>query len=57
MEVADLPVAFGPKMADKLSASFSHKKKEVFEITPGILSEFADVTHTQVIGKSFVSWL
>ena len=57
MEVADLPVAFGPKMADKLSASFSHKKKEVFEITPGILSEFADVTHTQVIRKSFVSWL
>ena len=55
MEVADLPVAFGPKMADKLSASLSHKKKEVFEITPGILSEFADVTHTQVIRKSFVS--
>ena len=57
MEVADLPVAFGPKMADTLSVSFSHKKEEVFEITPGILSEFADVTHTQVIRKSFVSWL
>ena len=36
MEMADLPVAFGPKMADQLSASLSHQKKRVFESTPGI---------------------
>ena len=52
MEMADLPVAFGPKMADKLSASLSHQKKRVFESTPGILSNFADVIHIPlVIGK------
>ena len=52
MEMADLPVAFGPKMADKLSASLSHQKKRVFESTPGILSKFVDVIHSPlVIGK------
>ena len=32
MEMADLPVAFGPKMADKLSASLSHQKKEFLNL-------------------------
>ena len=56
MEMADLPVAFGPKMADKLSASLSHQKKRVFESTPGILSKFADVIHTPCDRKSFLYW-
>ena len=43
--LADLPVAPGPKMHDKLSASLSYHKKDVFNFTPGILSEFSDVTH------------
>ena len=46
MEMADLLVAVGPKMAEEHSASLSHQKKEVFELTPSIISEFADVTHT-----------
>ena len=54
MEMADLPVAFGPKMADKLSASLSHQKKRVFEFTPGILSKFVDVIHTPCDRKSFL---
>ena len=53
MEVADLPVAVGPKMADKLCVSLSRHKKEVFKLTPGILSEFADVTHTLGDRKTF----
>ena len=54
MEMADLLVAFGPKMADKLSASLSHQKKRVFESTPGILSKFVDVIHTPCDRKSFL---
>ena len=54
MEMADLPVAFGPKMADQLSASLSHQKKRVFESTPGILSKFVDVIHTPCDRKSFL---
>ena len=44
MEMADLPVAVGPKMAEKLSVSLSCQWEEVFELTPVILCEFADVT-------------
>lgn len=44
-QIADLAVALGPKMHDKLSASLSYHKKDVFKFTPGILSEFSDVTH------------
>ena len=46
MQMADLPVAVGPKRAEKLSVSLSCQGKEVFKLTPGILSEFADVTQT-----------
>ena len=53
MEVADLPVAVGPKTADKLRVSLSRHKKEVFKLTPGILSKFADVTHTSNDRKNF----
>ena len=46
MQMADLPVAVGPKRAEKLSVSLSCQGKEVFKLIPGILSEFADVTQT-----------
>ena len=44
-QMADLAVALGPKMHDKLCASLSYHKKDVFKFTPGILSEFSDVAH------------
>ena len=53
MQMADLPVAVGPKRAEKLSVSLSCQGKEVFNLTPGILSEFADVTHTLCDRKKF----
>ena len=53
MKMADLPVAVGPKIAEEHSASLSRQKKAVFELTPGILSEFADVTHTLCDRKKF----
>ena len=56
MEMADLLVAVGPKMAEEHSAYLSHQKKEVFELTPSIVSEFADVTHnthTLCVRKKF----
>ena len=53
MQMADLPVAVGPKIADTLSVSLSRQKKAVFNLTPGILSEFADVTHTLCDRKKF----
>ena len=53
MEMADLPVAVGPKIAEELSIFLSHQKKRVFELTPGLLSEFTDVTHTLCDRKKF----
>ena len=53
MQMADLPVAVGPKRAEKLSVSLSCQRKEVFKLTPGILSEFADVTQTLGDRKKF----
>ena len=53
MQMADLPVAVGPKIADTLSVSLSRQGKEVSKLTPGILSEFADVTQTLCDRKKF----
>ena len=53
MKMADLLVAVGPKMAEEHSASLSRQKKEVFELTPSTVSEFADVTHTLCDRKKF----
>ena len=53
MEMADLPVAVGPKMAEKLSVSLSYQWEEVFELTPVILCEFADVTRKPGDRKKF----
>ena len=53
MQMADLPVAVGPKVADTLSVSLSRQGKEVSKLTPGMLSEFADVTQTLCDRKKF----
>ena len=53
ISMADLPVAVGPKMADKLSASLSRQKKRVFKLTPGILGQFADITHADSYRTKF----
>ena len=53
MEMADLPVAVGPKIAEELFIFLSHQKKRVFELTPGLLSEFTDVIHTLCDRKKF----
>ena len=42
---ADISVAVGPKASDKLTASLRSEKKEVFNITPGIISKFGNMTH------------
>ena len=53
-QMADLAVALGPKMHDKLSRSNSLRcQKNVFEFTPGILSNFSDVTQATNEGKNF----
>ena len=46
MQMADLPVGLGPKIAGRLSDSLTRQGKEVFKLTPGILTEFADITQT-----------
>ena len=53
MEMADLPVAKGPTMADKLSRSLSYQEKMVFEFTPGILGEFANIRQNTHDRKKF----
>ena len=50
---ADIPVAVGPKTADKLSASLRSKGKQVLGFTPGIISEFSSLTHATKDGTDF----
>ena len=42
---ADVPVAVGTKTTDDLSASLRPEGKQVFKLTPGIISEFSNLTH------------
>ena len=42
---ADVPLAIGHKMTDYLSASLRPKGKQVLNLTPGIISEFRNLTH------------
>ena len=48
---ANLPVAIGPKTTDDLSAPLRPKGKQVFNLTPGIVSEFSNVTHVTNDGR------
>ncbi|XP_073251855.1 D-inositol 3-phosphate glycosyltransferase-like [Porites lutea] len=50
---ADIPVAVGPKTADKLSASLRSKGKQVLGFTPGIISKFSSLTHATKDGTNF----
>ena len=50
---ADIPVAVGPKTADKLTASLRSKGKQVLGFTPGISSEFSSLTHATKDGTDF----
>ena len=50
---ANLRVAIGPKTTDDLSASLRPKGKQVFNLTPGIISEFSNLTHATNDGRNF----
>ena len=50
---ADIPVAVGPKTADKLTASLRSKGKQVLGFTPGISSELSSLTHATKDGTDF----
>lgn len=52
-EVADISVATGPKMSDTLNASLGYQKKRVFELTPGIISNFCDTKHSSMDKRKF----
>ena len=41
---ADVPVAIGPKTTDYLSASLRSEEKQVFNLTPGIISDLINLT-------------
>ena len=51
--LADIPLAVGPKTADKLTASLRSKGKQVFSFTPGIISQFSSLTHGTKDGTNF----
>ena len=50
---ADIPVAVGPKTADKLTASLRSKGKQVLSFTPGIISELSSLTQATKDGTNF----
>ncbi|KAL9961827.1 hypothetical protein ACROYT_G030853 [Oculina patagonica] len=50
-EMADLPVTIGPKTSDEFFRRCHNK--EVFKLTPGILSQFSDVKHATTDGTKF----
>ena len=54
-ELADQVLAVGPKLAEVFACSLrpSGKDQNVITLTPGIFSEFADVTHAAVEGEIF----
>ena len=50
---AYIPVGLGPKTSDDLTASLHSKGKQVFNLTPGIISELRNSTHATKDGKKF----
>ena len=50
---ANIPVATGPKTTDSLAASLRPKGKQVFNLTPGIIREFSNLTHATNDGRNF----
>ena len=49
---ANIPVAIGPKTTDGLSASLRPEGKQVFNLTPGIISRFSNLTHATNDGRN-----
>ena len=52
-EMADLVVTVGPKLAEEYRSHLQYCKKDVFEFTPGIFSEFSDVVQSNDEGRIF----
>ena len=50
---ANIPVAIGPKTTDDLSASLRSEGKQVFNLTPGIISEFSHLNHATNDGRNY----
>ena len=50
---ANIAVAIGPKTTDDLSASLRSEGKQVFNLTPGIISEFSNLNHATNDGRNF----
>ena len=55
-QMADLPIAIGQKMTEKLAASLCFHRKKIVNFTPGVLSEFSEIsdeTHARKDGGKF----
>ena len=50
---ASIPAAIGPKTTDDLSASLRSEGKQVFNLTPGIISEFSNLNHATNDGRNY----
>ena len=50
---ANISVAIGPKTTDDLSASLRSESKQVFNLTPGIISEFSNLNHATNDGRNY----
>ena len=50
---ANIAVAIGPKTTDDLSASLRSEGKQVFDLTPGIISEFSNLNHATNDGRNY----
>ena len=52
-EMADFVVTVGPKLAEEYRSHLQYCKKDIFEFTPGIFSEFSDVVQRKDEGRIF----
>ena len=43
-QMADLPIAIGQKMTEKLAASLCFDRQKIVNFTPGVLSEFSEIS-------------
>ena len=50
---AHFAVAIGPKTTDDLSASLRSEGKQVYNLTPGIISEFSNLNHATCDGRNY----
>ena len=52
-KAAHFAVAIGPKTTDDLSASLRSEGKQVYNLTPGIISEFSNLNHATCDGRNY----